>query len=352
MKQFIVIALMFFVAACQSGMVQTSGRNVIDKEGSLYVQGRVPGQPTQPPEMFVRKKEINIEPIEKQNDSGSLFNLEDERNYLYATRGPVAIGKYIEVQIASRRAAAQTAAPAATPAEGAAGQQPPNDEATNAILKSLPELAPADDEGEMLKRMQMRVVERLENGDVVVMTRRSSVRETLGNEINVKARIPYEKLITGNPITTDDLADIQWNETDKGQLVERYSSSWEDEYTMRLSGFTEAKSKLASELDDKRRQLMETRKRIETQAKTMGDERRKIAKERETLLKKQAEDATRIQALEKTTQEQGDKIRALTPKEEVEKGTNPMGLGAEGADPKTTANGQQARPAGAQQRGG
>ncbi len=338
-----------FVAAillsgCQSGMVQTSGRNVLDKEGSLYVNGRVPGQPTQPPEIFVRKKELQIQPIEKENDSGSLFNLEDERNYLYATRGPVAIGKYIDVQVASRRAdAANPAAPAANQAANN------NDAATNEILNALPELAPAENPENMLKRIQMRVVERLENGDVVVLARRSSQRGSIGSEISVKARIPYEKLASGEPVTTDHLADVHWVETDNGQLVERYSSNWEDEYTLRLSGFTEAKSKLASELDDKRKQLLDVRKRVETQAKTMGDERRKLAKEREALLKRQSEDATRIQQLEKEKEQQADKIKALGPAGKGGGGANLTGPAATNSN-SADASGQ--RPNNDPKRGG
>lgn len=312
--------------ACQSGVVPYSQRQLggIPKMGTDKTVGThrgIKSDKKRHTDFYIKDEEVKIVPREERNTTGSLFKIDDSRNYFFASRAPVQVGDHVEILTNTNLLPPppETGNNTNQQSEG----NPNFSEIEQAIKDALPDLTPADDsQAKIVKRFKMKAEHQYPNGDVLVSYRRGSLGENFANEIHATARIPYEKLISGKPLQSTDLGDVHWRESKDGDFNERYSSSWEDEYTARLSGFDEAKSKVAMELDAKRTQLEEARGRLENQLEAMGNERSKIAQEREDLGKKQREQADTMKELEDTVQDQKDtiesqkaQIEALKPKE-------------------------------------
>ncbi len=308
------------LVACQSGLSPKSSRDIggIDKAGGVVGNSRpIEGAESQDPEIFVRKKQIVIDPHAEPNTTGSLFNLQDERNFLYGYQGPQSLGKYLTVQVDTNKlgvpkGGAAGVDQAASAAGGKSGLGP----VESAILASLPNLAPPAEGASLINSFKMRVAQVFENGDVLAVVKRTSILGGQGHEIVARARIPYEKLGEGQPITTNDLFEVQWLESSKGELVERFSHGWEDVYTARLSGFEEAKSRQAMELDDKRKQLEQAKSKMEQQLVSLGKERQVVAKAQEDARSLKFDSENKVQALESKLKDSEELIEKQ--KEELE----------------------------------
>ena len=306
---FILLALQ--VSACQTRFRPISSRDIggIRKAGTPITKknSRPIGENAQTdPEVFLRNKRVIIEKKPHRNQTGSLFNLSDERNYLFGFQGPQNIGKYLNVKVSSNSIAKNGAA------TGEEGNKKASEKglgaAEAAILEGLPNLAPAEEGAKLISQLKMRVAQVYENGDVLGVVKRTSIRGGQGHEIVARARIPQKILGEGQTITTNDLHDVHWLESTKGELIERYSHSWEDEFTARISGFEEAKSKQAVDLDKKREKLQEAKSKVEQQLVSIGKERQTVAKERDEAKKMKVESAQKVETLESELKEKADKI--------------------------------------------
>lgn len=310
------LALCAVVVGCFPQQTQISGRNpdLFQKENDqMQLRGRPIGEAAAP-EIYVRQKNIAVRKADLPNESGSLFNPDDDRNYLFTAHGPFNVGRYLTVSLAGNRQAEKPKAVvnAGGPPSPEAKSEGPEDELEAELLKALPELAPAAGEDpSLLKTFKMKIVHRFENGDVMALTTRRSTVDGAGADLTVQARIPYGVLASGDDLTTGDLTEVRFTESKEGELAERHSSGWEDEYSLRMSGFDESKSRVAKEIDDKRKSLEETRDKLQTQIKSVGDERRKISKEREDMTKKretlegeQKELKTKVDDQSKTIEDQ------------------------------------------------
>ena len=248
------------------------------------------------------------------NETGSLTDLNDPRSYLFGFERPIEVGSYIDVKVASNRSDA-------APNAADAGAEPKSevkgaDEAT--LLKALPNLDPGGKNKPVLvKNIKMQILERFDNGDALVMYRRRSLREGQGAEVVVTARLPAEALSRPDQVSTNDLAEVDWRESASGDVVERKSANWEDEYSLRLSGFDETKSKEAVGLDEKREQLKAARDKLENEMKGFSSERQKMTKERAALLDDKSKDNAKISDLEKQNTELQKKVDDLSPKDEA-----------------------------------
>lgn len=306
-----VVGALFAASACAPEVRQHSGRDpdLFDKESDhLEMRGR-PIDGNAPTELFVRKPEVSIKPAAAPNETGSLFNPEDERNYLFTNNGPYNIGRYLTIFLKVNRiplkpddpaaktgkevAAAGKAAAASPAKDGKPGEPGAPSQVEEDLLKALPDLAPKPGEDlSVPKSVKMKIVHRFDNGDVLAMMTRRSTVDGLGNELTVQARIPYNRLSAGDDLSTDDLLDVRYNDSMDGELADRRSSGWEDEYSLRMAGFNESKSRQAKELEDKRLALEETKTKLEDRIKSLNNERTQLAKLREDnaeALKKQAQ---------------------------------------------------------------
>ena len=263
------------------------------------------------PEIYVKNKNIQIRPTTKPNTTGSLFQFDDERNFLFESGVPVTVGRFVTVHISSNRVSNKTNTTTAQQNDTPdAGGEKSAEDVEKKLMESLPDLTPADKaEVALIKEFKGRIMHRYDNGDAMIMTSRSSTKESVGNEIQIQARIPYHRLIAGDRITTDDLYDVRIVDSHEGDMVDRASSGWEDEYTLRMSGFNESKSKYAIELEDKRRKLEDVKNRLASRIKSVGSERKKIADERERLRNADSKTREQIDSLTSKVQEQAGVIQ-------------------------------------------
>lgn len=315
------VGLCLALAACAPEVHKASTRNpdLFEKAGSnLHVAARQSEGP-KPPELFTRTKEIKIDKVERPSETGSLFRAEDERNDLFSSAGPRQVGKYVDVKILSGRSQAtgEAGKDQGAPAPGSeVDSKKPVDEVEKELLAALPELAPAKpNEARLIERMKMRIAHRFDNGDVMVSMLRSTLAQGQAAEAQVSARIPYDRLISGDELTTKDLMDVKIVDSRDGEVAERRSSGWEDEYSLRLSGFTEAKSKAAAEIDEKRRRLEDARENLKTRIKTFSEERKQVAKEREAVRQKAEEQKKVDEVLAAKDEEIKDKAEEISEKE-------------------------------------
>lgn len=313
--------LVFATFGCMQQLHKISERNpdLFEKESDRFMgHGQPP--PSTAPELFVRKQAIAIKKVERPNETGSLFNPDDERNYLFTSTGPFNIGRFLTIKLMSNRDDGAGGKIGKTGGKGggtgagaASGSGSEGDALEQELLKALPELTPANKgDPSLVKAFKMKIVHRYDNGDVLAMTERTSGFGDQVHDTMVQARIPYDRLAAGDQLTTDDLLDVKFNESRDGEIADRASSGWEDEYSLRLSGFDEAKSRDALELEDKKHQLADAKDKLQTQIKTFGAERASVAKQRADLLKKQQDQEEKQKSDEEKLKEQQGKIEEQT----------------------------------------
>ncbi len=301
---------LMLLTGCQSGLMSGSRRDLggFNKPGSSSMHGKGAGAKPRP-SLYVKHKTIQVAPKEQHNDTGSLFKIDDQRNYLFASKAPFSVDQYVDIKVVSSQSENADAGKGKGD-EKKADLPDSGDAAVKEMLAALPELDPGDGEDvpKLLKQLKMKIAHVYENGDALAVYKRNSMQDTEGREVNVRARIPYSSLISGNPLTTKDLVDVHWTDTLDGRLTERHSSSWQDEYSLRMSGFSEAKSVFAKRLDDKRQQLEGVKTRLQNQLVSLGKERQKMAKEREEIYKKKVESETKVTELQTKVETQEKEI--------------------------------------------
>lgn len=187
------------------------------------------------------------------------------------------------------------------------------DEKLKAMLDELPEfsqesLAPIKDE------FKARILGFDNAGDFVVSFNRETTSNYEMKSLNITARIPRNTLVFSEEITTDDLFDISWQQTEGSKELNRESLAWEPTYTRELERFTEARSTKDIELEEKRLRLEGIKKRLGQEIKSLAEQKNKFVGEREKLqeMQKLASDDSdaylkRIQE-EKAREEQGDSL--------------------------------------------
>jgi len=315
---YLLVVIKVMMASCQtSRIVPVSQRSVGGLEkftgDSMVGMRRSPNSEAGSPEVFVKREEIRVEPLDERNTTGSLFVLDDERNYLFISNPPVTPGRYINVQVTSHRVPRKS-----NPLMEKDQDEPLelDDEVAAEILASLPHLGPRDEENRLLSSLRMRVEKVYPNGDVRLSMQRRSQRDNFANAIDIRARLAYDRLTAGSTVSTNDLADVHWYESQEGQTTERYSSLWEDEFTARLSGFEEAMSQHALELARKERQMQEARERMQNRLKALGAERKSLAREREQVQQMRNTSEERVNELERQVRDREEELNRIRPLED------------------------------------
>ena len=280
-KILVMMPLLFLVsllASCRSGLIPVSKRNLgVVPSGKKMDRKRAVSVPAKAPDIFIRQKKTVIKPKKAALVGGSLYAISDERNILIGDKPRGMLGSYLDLKVdSSRLDNKENEAPEAAPA----APDSSDDDLEKTLLAALPDLNSGEDNPVLLKNLKMRVGGHLDNGDALVSFVRSSTNGAESKAINVLARIPFKALNDKRALTTKDLYDVEWIESSEGEYFERKSTIWEDEYTLRLSGFTEAKSKAAVALQEKKKQLKKVNKQMSAQLQNMASQRVKIAQER------------------------------------------------------------------------
>lgn len=338
--KFICLTMMSLcmLASCFGKQKQISRRPIATAGEPVAVESRPIEEAEPPQDLYTRKKELVIKPTRRTNSTGSLSSVQDPRSYLFGSDLPIAIGQYLNVKTTSNRLEkAKEASPSASSDKNADKSA---EQVEQELLKALPNLDQASegkDKASIIKSFKMEVLDVLENGDAVVMYHRKSLRGAQAADLSFKARIPQAALVDRENLSTTDLVGVAYRESIDGEIVERESANWEDEYTLRISGFDEAKSKSAVALEENRRQIKDARDKLATQIKAFGTEKQTVAKERAKLAEKEKADTAKITELETKVKEQEEKIASLTPKEE-EKSEDAALTDDKNADAKKTGD--------------
>ena len=280
-----------WLSACQSTIVPITQRNVgIDKlsgnvlsSGSSRIDDSDKNSST-----YVAKKKVQITK-RPTNTTGSLYIPSSGNNELFRDNIPLRPGDIVDIRIASMRMekkeglgiedkkSKDTKKPGEKESPSESGK---SDEVVDAMRKALPDLDMPAGQFSALKFVKFRVMEVDDSGNAKVAYRRASQNQTDNKEILVTAVLPKERMAKNDGPSTNDLTVVKWDETDAGQRIERSSDQWEDEYTLRLSGFSEARSRVALELEAKKQQMMEIRKQLETKLIGFKAEREQLSKDR------------------------------------------------------------------------
>lgn len=332
-------------SSCTPKLESISARDpgMFEKVETGPLEGR--SRPVEPergvPELYVKHREIVATPAKRNAGTGSLYSADDDRNMLFVATTP-KIGAVLNIEVTSNRAEApakqQSKQPKSPSDNKATASEPGNKEKSDGfeeeLIKAMPDLAPADKNPALLRQFNVEVTGISDNGDMNVVYKRRSLLDDQAAEIRFRARIPYSRLVEsqleGRALNTNDLATVSWVESHDGAVAERISANWEDEYTMRLSGFDEAKSRSALALEEKRKQLLDVRNRLDTRIQTFAEERRQFAKQREDLLAKEQENKQELTKLQETVDEQKSELERLKPAEEPETKTGDQKDGKNG----------------------
>ncbi len=317
MKKTCMMALALFVNACQTGFVPISQRNMYEKEGKSANLGHrrpIEDRTGTSPDIYIKRQNIEIVPQETKNYTGSLLALKNPDTYLFIDAPRGELGDFLDIAVqVNRKDKAPTPAPGAPadPANAAKGKSVQDD-----LIAALPKLEPGLADPKTPSSIKMKVVRKLENGDLIVEASRASQNEWEANSQRATARIPYSKVPGRGEISTADLADVHWWESVNGALTERESNTWEDEYSLRWAGFDEARSKIALDLETKRKDLEKVRDRLKDKIVNVGKERNKLAVEKDRVdsLRREAEEklnelAQKNAQLDAQIEQQKDVIR-------------------------------------------
>ncbi|MGE0174093.1 MAG: hypothetical protein AB7T49_14950 [Oligoflexales bacterium] len=309
-----LLFLTIVIAACRStSMTPISQRPLGTKKvegegGEMYVSKRKIEDMQAPETLYRKSSEQVIVPVDKSRTSGSLYNLDDMNNNLFLAKERPGVHDFITVNVEPNRGSK----PDTPEATAAAGEKKPDAAAKDELLSALPSLGADSSDPKLINELNMRIERVMENGDLLVSFERSSVNKFETNLIQIHAKIPYEATLKEEPISTKDLFDVKWVEQGPAETIDRSSFNWEDEYTLRLSGFSEANSKIASKIKDDQKQLMKVRNDLHNKITSFSEERKTVAEERKKLLEDRA-------AMDSETKDLNDKIEDLTKTVEEQK---------------------------------
>jgi hypothetical protein len=324
----IAIITVFILGSCASSRRTISERPLSDASASgeqVPVQIREVDPSQKSSEYYIKNKELQVKSKRRKNSTGSLTSIEDARSYALPTTLPLTVGMTLPIKVTSNR---DESAPQG--AAGAAGGAPAggsSNKLDETLIKALPNLEQAE-KGKpvIVKNFNVQVIDIKENGDAVVAYHRRSLRGDQAADLLINAVIPYDALLDRDSISTDRLQSVAIRESQDGELTERVSSNWEDEYTLRISGFDEANSKSALALEDKRKQLQEAKEKVVAQVKSLGSERNTMANERQKLLDEKKASDDKIAAMEEKIKNQESELKDLRPKEEDANKKKPVEL--------------------------
>lgn len=285
-------------------------------------------------ELYVRQQVVAAPVDEARAYDGSLFSEEDHRGHLITMQLPPARGKFIKVltrlrgRLEADRLQSKDSPEAAAPvkADGGDAEKAKLDADIEEALAALPDMTEEQKQDlRFLESLTFEVIDVNRRGDARVRFARASDNAEDYRHQSVEAVIPSESFVGVEPLTTDQLRNVRFLQISDSSRIERSSVEWQDEYLVRISGFSEVKSIAAKALDQKRDQLLKARADVEAKLRQVGQERLKFAAERQQYVEAQSKDRAKIGNLEQAVKDKDEQIKDLTPdpedvEAEVEKG--------------------------------
>ncbi len=308
-NQYIFAAVILFGAllngGCQmSGLISERPVDPVIGVEPVIVHGPGVSGP-QRQDLFARERRPVIAELPQDPDAtGSLFSLEDSRSNLIV-QNPLRVGMVLDVKVIVARSAAGDGNAKGKSSKGS-GKQAGASGGADGLTEAVPKLEPVVSGTAPLNSFKMRLDSILPNGDGLVSVRRDSSRTGEFREMYARARVPAERMIPGAGLTTEDLFDVVLSDFDGTLSTERRSTGWEDEYSLRLSGFEELRSKEAVAVEEARRQVQSEKDKIAEESRKITEERARSAKQRDELQQKLRETEARIAEIQKGSAATGD----------------------------------------------
>lgn len=309
MWKYKAIAFMTIAAlwSCSGRLSRVSTRDIgiltKNKDPLSYGANKLPTAKKDP--IYIKKSQVKITKTEQPNFTGSLTQLDSNDNYLFIKNSPHTIGKHFDFIITSNREPINAKDSPDTETE----EDKENPDELKELFKDFPELVRDDKQDLEITRLKMKAIKKYPNGDYLVEYKRNSLSDAQGQQIIVRARISGGMLKAPGTLSTDDLSDIYFVENAKNEVLERKSTGWEDEYTLRINGFSEAKSKMAQNLVRQKRELDKVKEKMATKLKSVGKERKQMAKERDGLLENLEETKKASEEMNTKLTEKAEKIK-------------------------------------------
>lgn len=314
------ILLVLGLFACQSGQEEFVGY-VPPQSGEISKQGlksfkdigviKPVANPVKGTLRSQREEPSNLPLISEipENYTGSLTTPTNQGVNLFLDNVPLDVGSKVVLMVKEVRSSQNTNANSREEADAT--------ELTDQLLSSLPVLEPEDGTNKkVVTKINATVVERLSNGDLLLEAKRTSMSNSQLNFVFFRGKIPSDRIFEGNKASILDLESVVFQEQSGGEFIERRSAGWEDQYTLRYSGFKEVPSKLARKMESDRKSLIGMRDRFENRLKSFKSEREKMAKEREKLYEQNSdmrsameENEKKVQAVENRLKEVEEKVK-------------------------------------------
>lgn len=275
-KALVISGALVMIAACQTRKMTPHSQRVplIPKEGQKNGIRRDLSEVDQNKAPKRQPLPVIISTTDGARDTGSLMELSSDRNIIYPDITPVAVGDTITLAVSSPR----SKKPAAGAAPAPAGDL------------ELPDLGPAKAEAKPIETLTMKVRQRLPNGDFIVQYQTTSTTTRDDTYTFVTAILDGKKRFNRAGLSTADLSDISFRQKDgPKEDYELSSTGWLDEYTLRLSGFNQANSRQALELEEKRKRLAQIRNNLKNRIRSFKKERQKVILSREKFRQKLSE---------------------------------------------------------------
>ena len=253
--------------------------------------------------VFLKTTNIRIEENKDFYKEGSLYKADSDMGNLYGKPEKFKVGTSIDVIVKVKEEA------------GASGQADVAEEDPNSLKAKLeaavPSLASDDENLKPLTKIKARILRKLPNGDLEIESYKSVSNENGNKFIRFKAVVPKDKYKGAEQISTNEMEDIKWDEVTNGSLTQKTSMDWQDEYTMRLSGFSESMSREAMQLRRRKQGLNDVKKELSNRIANLSRNRATIAKEREKLQVTKAKLDEELKEVENIKAESKDKDKQI-----------------------------------------
>ena len=120
---------------------------------------------------------------------------------------------------------------------------------------------------------------RTKKGDFIIESKRSSQLQNYFFYVYFTAILPYEKIYNSNEAKTTDLLDVHFIERNDAEgYFEHNSIAWEDQYSLRYSGFAPVIKKAYDRLELSRQSLSDARDRFKSRIASFQKEKRNSRK--------------------------------------------------------------------------
>ena len=320
---FILPLLMCLLAACVGGLKSVSSREIANEpmeavkiHSSHPVSHQVA---VRKPPLFVKKRAIKLSKKPDVNVTGSLYDSSSNRPRFFRTIRDFDLGTYVVVNIdyvdiknAGAPESERDSDDAEGDEEGSGNSNDANaelpeerDELLNRLEQIFPSLKPSkSNRPNLIKTLPMKVVHRDPDGTVQLLYERGSKSNSHTNDLRVVAEVDSRQIDQKGTVSSFHLRNVKLLHFDGSETISRTSNRWEDEFSLRVAGFSEAMSADAVRMNDMRRDLKRLGEEVRDQIISLRTQRRAMSKERDKLVAERKVDRDTIGALEKTVDQQ------------------------------------------------